>query len=76
MIAGPLSEDDVLRLIAKIICEEFCGTHKDFAKAVGISPQHLCDILYRRRSPGHTILEYMGLEKIISYRIKDDASVG
>jgi hypothetical protein len=70
------SEDDVLRLIAKKICEKFCGSQKEFAKAAGISPQHLCDILYRRRSPGHTLLEFMELDKIISYRVKDNASVG
>lgn len=43
-------------------------SQKDLAKAIGISPQYLCDILKRRRDPGADVLKWLGLEKAVTYR--------
>lgn len=39
------------------------------ARKLGISAQYLNDILHGRREPGESVLEYLGLEKIVIYRI-------
>jgi transcriptional regulator with XRE-family HTH domain len=56
-----LTNDDVLRLLRR---EKGKQTQKDFAARLGISQQHLCDILRKRRSPGPTILKYLKLETV------------
>jgi hypothetical protein len=38
------------------------------AKELGITPQYLCDVLAERRAPGKSILDALGLEKLVSYR--------
>lgn len=40
----------------------------DVARKIGISPQYLHDVLNERRGPGEKILDYLGLERIITYR--------
>jgi hypothetical protein len=38
------------------------------AKELGITPQYLCDVLAARRAPGKSILDALGLEKLVSYK--------
>lgn len=44
-------------------------TQLSLARKLGISAQYLHDILHGRREPGESALEYLGLEKVVVYRI-------
>jgi hypothetical protein len=49
------------------------GPHKrtqlDLSRELGISPQFLNDILHGNREPCEKCLGYLGLEKVVIYRI-------
>lgn len=47
---------------------EAAGNQAAWAKAIGVSPAYVCDVLQRRRRPGHKILAPMGLERYEAYR--------
>lgn len=44
-------------------------TQPQLARRLGISAQYLHDILHGRREPGESVLEFLGLEKVVIYRI-------
>jgi hypothetical protein len=44
-------------------------TQLSLARKLGISAQYLHDILNARREPGESVLGYLGLEKVVVYRI-------
>lgn len=46
-------------------------TQLEFSRDIGISPQHLCDVLKGRREPFGAILDYFGLERSVTYRRKN-----
>jgi hypothetical protein len=47
------------------------GAHNQLtlAKAIGVSAAFLGDVLHGRREPTGKILEYLGLERVVVYRI-------
>ena len=45
-------------------------TQADLADRIGISPQFLSEILHEKRNPSDTVLNFLGLEKVITYRPK------
>ena len=47
---------------------EAAGNQAAWAKAIGVSPAYVCDVLQGRRSPGESILAPMGLERHVIYR--------
>jgi len=44
-------------------------TQITLAKAIGVSVSYLNDVLHGRREPQGKILEYLGLERVVTYRI-------
>lgn len=40
----------------------------DLAMRIGISPQFLSEILKGKRNPSKTVLDFLGLEKVVSYQ--------
>ena len=44
------------------------GSQKAFAQRVSLSEQYLVDILKMRRPVPQKILDFLGLERVISYR--------
>lgn len=44
------------------------GNQAEMARKMGISPQYLNDVLNEKRGVGDKILEYLGLEKVVTYR--------
>lgn len=36
-------------------------SQKELAKDVGVSPQHICDVLMGRRAPAGKVLEFLGM---------------
>jgi transcriptional regulator with XRE-family HTH domain len=60
-LSGFLTREEVLvRLRAALRA----GEQRALAERVGISPQHLCDLLRGRRDPAGKVLEYLGLEPV------------
>jgi hypothetical protein len=49
------------------------GSQKVLAKKMGVSAQYLCDVMKNRRalSGATSILNWLGLEAVVSYRRKD-----
>lgn len=56
-----LTKEDVL---ARLRIALGAGEQKEFAERVGISQQHLCDLLRGRRSPAGKVLEYLKIEAV------------
>lgn len=52
--------ESVLRRLAK---RQGDRTQRELAAEVGVSQQHLNDVLAGRRPPGPAVLNYLGLEK-------------
>jgi hypothetical protein len=46
------------------------GSQKAFCEAHGLSAAYVCDVLHSRREPGQSILDALGLVKIVRYRAK------
>jgi hypothetical protein len=42
---------------------------KDFAQAIGVTPQYLCDIYKGRRAPGNSLTEALGVTRKTVYVI-------
>lgn len=47
-------------------CRE-AGGQSAWAKAHGVSPQYVCDVLNARREPGDMILAALGLRRVVRY---------
>ena len=61
---------DVLRLLHQFIGD---GTQKAAAERMGVSQQYLSDVLNENREPGALILDALGLERVVSYRVAHGA---
>lgn len=57
----------ILRAKITVLCN---GRQKIMANAIGVSESFLCDVLADRREPTGKILEYLGYERVVSYRKK------
>ena len=55
---------------------EVYGSQKALAIKIGISPQYLEDILLGRREPGESVLNFLGMQKVVSYYYKDLGVLG
>lgn len=67
-----MTEADVLRVLARE-CRR-CGTQAEWAKAQGISPTYVSDVLKGRRAPGDSILAALGFERVVTYRRKSNTT--
>ena len=64
-----LTEAGLLKLLRAAIDRQ--GSQVALAKAVGISPANLSDVLSRKRNPGEHIQKYLGVARRIVYeRVK------
>ena len=59
-----MNTDAVVLLLKK---KQGSGSQSDLAKAIGITPQYLHDVFYKRRSPGPKILAFLKIEKREDY---------
>jgi len=39
-------------------------SQSELAKACGVSPQHVCDVVAGRRRPRNALLHYLGFERV------------
>lgn len=68
-----IDESRVLNMIQIAVQVE--GSQKAFAEKVGVSQQYLVDVLKGRRSVGAKLLEWFGLERVVTYRRLDGGSL-
>ena len=54
--------------VRKLIDEKFDGSQSAAAKAWGLSPAYVCDLLAGRREPGPAFLKPLGFEAVVTYR--------
>jgi len=59
---------DVIKLIRSEAAKR--GTQKALADHLGVSDAYLSDVLNGRKDPGESILEPLGLERVVTYRRK------
>jgi hypothetical protein len=52
------------------------GTQSAAAKALGISPAYLCDLLKGRRRPGMLLLRRIGLQQVDGYEVVSRSRFG
>jgi hypothetical protein len=57
-----------VRLMLRTACSDV-GGRKYFAAKVGVSQQYICDVLLGRKEPGKKILQALGLERVVTYRL-------
>lgn len=60
-----LSVLDVQREIREACAR--AGSQAAWAAQIGVSPQHLCDVMNARRDPGPAILGALGLIRRVTY---------
>lgn len=58
---------DPIRILRESLGAE---SQAEVARKIGISPQYLHDVLNERRGPGDKILDYLGLERVVTFRRK------
>lgn len=61
--------DEVLTLLRRE-CDK-AGSQKVWAQAAGVTGAYVSDVLNKRREPGISILDALGLEKCTAYKQKD-----
>lgn len=59
--------DEVLAALRTQI--EAAGTAKAWADRQGVNPSYISDVLKKNRAPGPVILNALGLEKVVTYRV-------
>lgn len=67
-----MNEQDIIDRLREAI--QSAGSQRAFAKQHGISTQYINDVLRGRREIGQKILEVLGVEKIITYRLREEKS--
>ncbi len=67
-MAKTLTRADVVALVQALVREK--GTQVAAAKAIGIGPVQIGEVLKGTRPPGPTILRYFDLEREMIYRKK------
>lgn len=49
------------------------GSQKQLAAEFGVSTPYLHDVLHGRRLPADAVLDALGLERVVTYRKKEEA---
>ena len=62
-----LTEEFAINLLREFVRRE--GSLRKLANVIGISPAYLSDVLRGNRSLGPTLLNYLKLEKIVTYKV-------
>lgn len=69
-MSGDLFEREVLALLEARVVR--CGSAKRLAEEIGISPQYLHDIRRGTRGLSEWVLDQLGLERVVTYRLKQE----
>ena len=67
-----MNKDDVNKLFKSYV--ETAGSQASAARQLGVSAQHVADILRGRREPGPRVLDALGIERTIEFRQKEQTT--
>ena len=71
-INGLVEDHQILHYLRWLAEPNQYGSKKSLANAIGITPQKLSDILADRRKINQPVLDFLGLERVIYYRVKKE----
>ncbi len=61
-----MTKESLIKLLHRR--KEAAGTWAALAASLNVSPQHLQDIKDGRREPGKTVLDALGMVRVVDYR--------
>jgi transcriptional regulator with XRE-family HTH domain len=64
--------EEVIEMIKERLIK--AGSQEALAKEFGVSQQYIGDLLRRKRTPGETVLNALGLQKVIYYERREEES--
>lgn len=64
-----MTEQDVIRLLVQACAK--AGGQAPWAKQAGVSQAYINDVVNGRRLPGPSVLNALGLERVVTYRRKE-----
>lgn len=67
-ILSGMTEEQVIDKIRKLVAATPASNVSEVARTLGVSPQYLHDVLNGKREPGPSILQGLGVQKVVSYR--------
>lgn len=65
-----MTKNELIQYLQRMADE--AGSQKDLASRLGVSAAYLGDVLHGRREPGDKILLALGLERVVTYRERDE----
>jgi transcriptional regulator with XRE-family HTH domain len=75
-MAEPLPTHDEHGVRMLLLCLTAGRTQRQLAQEIGVSPQFLNDILHGKRVPSGKVLDYLGFERVVLYRPREEAPDG
>ena len=67
-VFNELSAADVRAILRDVVAR--AGSQKSYAMKAGCSPAFLGDVLHGRREPSGPLLDALGLDRVVLYRVK------
>lgn len=74
MLNDESSKYDPIAMLRARLTADF--NQSALANEMGISDQYLSEILRQKRPPSERILDFLGLERVVTYRPKTDGGEG
>jgi hypothetical protein len=65
-----MNKQELIAYIQSVIDTKYAGLQLGFAQDKNLSAAYVNDVLRGRREPGQKILDAVGVEKVVSYRVK------
>lgn len=69
-----MDKQELIAYIKSIIDSKYSGLQVGFAQDHGLSAAYVNDVLRGRREPGKKILDAVGVERITTYKLKNDGT--
>lgn len=65
-----MNKEELIAYIQSVIDSKYAGLQLGFAQDNDLSAAYVNDVLRGRREPGQKILDALGIEKVVSYRLR------
>ena len=70
-----MGKEELIVYLQSVIDRVYDGSQASFAERNGLSKAYVNDVLRGRRDPGQKILDVFGLERVVSYRVKQESGL-
>jgi hypothetical protein len=67
-----MNKEELINYIQSVIDSRYAGLQVAFAQDNDLSAAYVSDVLRGRREPGRKILDAVGVERFVMYRIKNE----